>query len=37
MNSVIELLKAHRSIRKFKEDPVEDEKLKAIIEAAQYY
>jgi nitroreductase len=35
MNSVIELLKAHRSIRKFKEDPVEDEKLKAIIEAAQ--
>lgn len=35
MNEVIDLLKNHRSIRKFKSDPVSDEQLHAIIEAAQ--
>ncbi|MCW8996082.1 MAG: oxygen-insensitive NADPH nitroreductase [Psychromonas sp.] len=34
MNQVIELLKNHRSIRKFKQDPISNEKLVAIIEAA---
>jgi FMN reductase (NADPH) len=34
MNEVIELLKNHRSIRKFKPDPVGDDQLHAIIEAA---
>jgi len=35
MNEVIKLLKFHRSIRKFKEDKVDEEKIRAIIEAAQ--
>ncbi|SKC84137.1 oxygen-insensitive NADPH nitroreductase [Maledivibacter halophilus] len=35
MNKVIELLKNHKSIRKFKETKIDDDKLKAIIEAAQ--
>lgn len=35
MNKVIELLKAHRSIRKYEEKAVEEEKIRAIIEAAQ--
>jgi nitroreductase len=35
MNNVIELLKNHRSIRKFKEKAVEEETLRIIIEAAQ--
>ncbi len=35
MNPVIELLKAHRSIRKFTDQPVPDETVRAIIEAAQ--
>jgi len=34
MNPVIDLLKNHRSIRNFKPDPVSDEKLHTIIEAA---
>lgn len=34
MNQVIDLLKNHRSIRKFKPAPVSDEKVHAIIEAA---
>jgi len=34
MNQVINLLKNHRSIRKFKPDPVSDEKVYAIIESA---
>jgi len=34
MNQVIKLLKNHRSIRKFKLEPVSDEKVYAIIEAA---
>lgn len=35
MNETINLLKSHRSIRKFKDNPVEPEKLQAIIESAQ--
>jgi nitroreductase len=35
MNETINLLKSHKSIRKFKDQPIEDEKLKAIIECAQ--
>ncbi|WP_299977242.1 oxygen-insensitive NADPH nitroreductase [Desulfobacula sp.] len=34
MNQVINLLKNHRSIRKFKPEPVSNEKVHAIIEAA---
>jgi len=34
MNQVINLLKNHRSIRKFKPDPVNNEKVYAIIESA---
>jgi len=34
MNQIIDLLKNHRSIRKFKPDPVSDETLQTIIEAA---
>ena len=34
MNQVIDLLKNHRSIRKFKKEPVSDEKVLTIIEAA---
>ena len=34
MNQVIDLLKNHRSIRKFQQKPVSDEKVHAIIEAA---
>ncbi len=34
MNQVINLLKNHRSIRKFKPDPVSNEKVYAIIESA---
>ncbi|TCO79864.1 oxygen-insensitive NADPH nitroreductase [Marinisporobacter balticus] len=35
MNEVIKLLKSHRSIRKFQDRSVEEEKIKMIIEAAQ--
>ena len=35
MNEVIKLLKYHRSIRKFQDKRVEEEKRKMIIEAAQ--
>ena len=35
MNPIIESLLKHRSIRKFKDKPVEDEKLDLIIKAAQ--
>jgi nitroreductase len=35
MNETINLLKAHKSIRKYKEQPIEEEKIKAIIECAQ--
>ncbi|TDT63262.1 oxygen-insensitive NADPH nitroreductase [Fonticella tunisiensis] len=35
MNDVINLLKSHRSIRKYMQKPVEEDKVKAIIEAAQ--
>ncbi len=35
MNETINLLKSHKSIRKYKDQAVEDEKLKAIIECAQ--
>ena len=35
MNETINLLKAHRSIRKYKNMSVEDEKIKTIIECAQ--
>jgi nitroreductase len=34
MNQIIELLKNHRSIRKFKEEPISNEMLLTIIEAA---
>ena len=34
MNQVIDLLKNHRSIRKFKQEPISNEKTHAIIEAA---
>jgi len=36
MNQIIELLKSHMSIRKYQEKPVEEEKVQAIIEAAQW-
>jgi nitroreductase len=35
MNTTIQLLKSHRSIRKFKAKPVDAESIRAIIEAAQ--
>ena len=35
MNETINLLKNHKSIRKYKDQPIEPEKLKAIIECAQ--
>ncbi|MGH4137989.1 oxygen-insensitive NADPH nitroreductase [Clostridium sp.] len=35
MNETVNLLKAHKSIRKYKDQPVEDEKIKTIIECAQ--
>jgi nitroreductase len=35
MNETINILKAHKSIRKYKNQPIEDEKIKAIIECAQ--
>lgn len=35
MNEVIQQLKAHRSIRKFKPEPVTEEQLKAMLDAAQ--
>lgn len=35
MNSTIELLRSHRSIRKFREVPVKEEILRAILEAGQ--
>jgi FMN reductase (NADPH) len=35
MNSTIELLKQHRSVRKFKPDALSDEQFKQIVEAAQ--
>ncbi|SRR5690554_2357038 len=35
MNEVIQLIKNHRSIRKFKDQPINEEQIKAIVEAAQ--
>jgi nitroreductase len=35
MNEIVKLLKAHKSIRKYKNQPIEDEKIKTIIECAQ--
>ena len=35
MNPVLESLFKHKSIRKYKEQPLEDEKLQLIIKAAQ--
>ncbi len=35
MNEVMKLLKSHRSIRKFKDEMVDEEKIRAIIEVAQ--
>ncbi|MBK5243028.1 oxygen-insensitive NADPH nitroreductase [Clostridium sp.] len=35
MNETVNLLKSHKSIRKYKDQPVEDSKIKAIIECAQ--
>lgn len=35
MNNVINMLKAHKSIRKYEPRPVEEEKVRAIIECAQ--
>lgn len=35
MNEIVKLLKAHRSIRKYKDMLVEDEKIRTIIECAQ--
>ncbi len=35
MNQVIDLLKNHRSVRKFKQEPISDEKVFSIIEAAR--
>lgn len=35
MNETVKLLKNHKSIREYKNKPVEDEKLKTIIECAQ--
>lgn len=36
MNPVIDLLKSHRSIRQFTSEPISDEQLEAIIEAANW-
>jgi nitroreductase len=36
MNSIFDLIKKRRSIRKFKETPVEDDKITRIIEAASF-
>ncbi|MBP2626230.1 MAG: nitroreductase [Firmicutes bacterium] len=36
MNNVIELLKSHTSVRKFKEKMIDDQLLKEIIQASQY-
>ena len=36
MNQTIDLLKAHRSVRKFEKKDVEEDKVKAIVEAAQW-
>ena len=35
MNPVLESLFKHRSIRKYKNQPLEDEKLRLIVKAAQ--
>ncbi len=35
MNEIVNLLKSHSSIREYKNQPVEDEKVKTIIECAQ--
>ncbi|MNW64968.1 NADPH-flavin oxidoreductase [compost metagenome] len=35
MNETIELMMKHRSVRKFKPDPVSDEQLAAIVSAGQ--
>ncbi|WP_127580019.1 oxygen-insensitive NADPH nitroreductase [Paenibacillus koleovorans] len=35
MNAIIEQIRSHRSIRKFKPDPVSDEQLRQIVAAAQ--
>ena len=35
MNPVLECLFKHRSIRRYKDQPVEDEKIQLIIKAAQ--
>lgn len=35
MNETVNLLKAHKSIRKYKDQPIEAEKIKTIIECAQ--
>ncbi|WP_207725724.1 nitroreductase family protein [Clostridium sp. DJ247] len=35
MNDTINILKSHRSIRKFKNHHIEDEKIRLIIESAQ--
>ena len=35
MNPVLDLIYKHKSIRKYKNQPIEDEKLHAIIKAAQ--
>ena len=35
MNPVLETIFKHRSIRKYKDQPLEEEKLKYIIKAAQ--
>lgn len=35
MNELVRLLQAHRSIRKYKPDPVTDEQLSAMLQAAQ--
>jgi nitroreductase len=36
MNDVLELLKSRRSIRKYKNQPVEEEKIQKCLEAAQW-
>lgn len=36
MNTVMELLKRHTSVRKFKNQPVEDQLLQEIVQASQY-
>ncbi|WP_238885016.1 oxygen-insensitive NADPH nitroreductase [Clostridium sp. YIM B02551] len=35
MNDIVNLLKSHRSVRKFKTIPIEEDKIKEIIECAQ--